>query len=58
MNFANFGSYSSAENNFFEQGEQLIYDEKKFDESKFLLQRSIIFDPKDAQLIFIFSKNL
>ena len=35
-----------AENNFFEEGKKK-YNEKKYDESKFLLQRSIVFNPKD-----------
>ena len=52
LNFAK--TIFSAEN-FFEQGEQK-YNEKKFDESKFLLQRSIIFDPKDAQAYLYLAK--
>tara|TARA_B110000037_G_scaffold108822_1_gene125990 strand:- start:132 stop:569 length:438 start_codon:yes stop_codon:yes gene_type:complete len=35
-----------AENTFFEEGKKK-YDEKKYEESKFLLQRSIVFNPKD-----------
>ncbi len=42
----NFGSYSLAENNFFEKGKNK-YDEQKYEESKFLFQRSIVFNPKD-----------
>ena len=42
----NFGSYSLAENNFFEKG-KIKYDEQKYEESKFLFQRSIVFNPKD-----------
>jgi len=44
--FLNFGSYSLAENNFFEIGKNK-YEEQKYEESKFLFQRSIVFDPKD-----------
>ena len=41
----NFGSYSLAENNFFEKGKNK-YDEQKYEESKFLFQRSIVFNPR------------
>jgi tetratricopeptide (TPR) repeat protein len=44
--FLNFGSYSLAETNFFEKGKNK-YEEQKYEESKFLFQRSIVFDPKD-----------
>ena len=40
----NFGSYSLAENNFFEKGKNKD-DEQKYEESKFLFQRSIVFNP-------------
>ena len=53
----NLGSYSLAENNFFEKGKNK-YDEQKYEESKFLFQRSIVFNPKGSKLIFIFSENL
>ena len=36
----------SAENTFFEEG-KTKYNEKKYEESKFLFQRSIVFNPKD-----------
>ena len=39
--FLNFGNYSLAENNFFEKGKNK-YDEQKYEESKFLFQRSIV----------------
>ena len=35
-----------AESSFFEEGKKK-YDEKKYEESKFLFQRSIVFNPKD-----------
>mgnify|MGYP001320633113 CR=1 FL=1 len=35
-----------AENTFFKEGKKK-YDEKKYEESKFLFQRSIVFNPKD-----------
>ena len=46
--FLNFSKSIISAENFFEQGQQK-YNEKKFDDSKFLFQRSIIFDPKDAR---------
>ena len=58
----NFGSYSLAENNFFEKGKNK-YDEQKYEESKFLFQRSIVFNPKDQNSylylakIYNFEKN-
>ena len=58
----NFGSYSLAENNFFEKGKNK-YDEQKYEESKFLFQRSIVFNPKNQNSylylakIYNFEKN-
>jgi len=43
MNLINF---ASAEDTFFEDG-QKKFNEKKYEESKFLFQRSIVFNPKD-----------
>ena len=51
----NFGSYSLAENNFFEKGKNK-YDEKKYEESKFLFQRSIVFNPKDQNSYLYLAK--
>ena len=51
----NFGSYSLAENNFFEKGKNK-YDEQKYEESKFLLQRSIVFNPKDQKSYLYLAK--
>jgi hypothetical protein len=51
-----------ADDKFFEQGKQK-YEEKKYDVSKFLFQRSILFDPKDTKSylylakIYNFEKN-
>jgi len=39
-------NYTWAENNFYEEGEKK-YQEKKYEQSKFLFQRSIVFNPKD-----------
>ena len=51
----NFGSYSFAENNFFEEGKNK-YDEQKYEESKFLFQRSIVFNPKDQNSYLYLAK--
>ena len=53
--FLNFGSYSLAENNFFERGKNK-YDEQKYEESKFLFQRSIVFNPKDQKSYLYLAK--
>ena len=53
---------SFASTNFFEQGKKK-YSEEKYEESKFLFQRSIVFNPKDAKSylylakIYKFEKN-
>ncbi len=44
--FTNIGS--NAKENFFEKAKNK-YDEKKLEDSKFLLQRNIVFNPKDAK---------
>ena len=51
----NFGNFSFAENNFFEEGKNK-YDEKKYEESKFLFQRSIVFNPKDKDSYLYLAK--
>jgi len=51
----NFTNYALAENNFFEEGKKK-YNEKKFDESKFLFQRSIVFNPKDPDSYLYLAK--
>ena len=43
----NIKNFLLAENNFFDQG-KIKFNEKKYDESKFLFQRSIVFNPKDT----------
>ena len=58
----NISSSILAEAKFFEEG-KLKFEEKKYDDSKFLFQRSILFDPKDAKSylylakIYNFEKN-
>ena len=46
--FLSFSHSLLADNNFFEEGKKK-YLEKKYDESKFLFQRSIVFNPKDKK---------
>jgi hypothetical protein len=41
-----FIGHASSENNFFLEAKK-NYDEKKYDNSKFLFQRNIVFNPKD-----------
>ena len=60
--FIIFTNLSFAENNFYEEGKRK-YIEKKYEESKFLFQRSIVFNPKDSNSylylakIYNFEKN-
>ena len=55
-------NFSHASENFFQEGKKK-YEEKKYEDSKFLLQRSIVFNPKDTESylylakIFNFQKN-
>ncbi|MDC0616028.1 hypothetical protein OAO77_01500 [Candidatus Pelagibacter sp.] len=51
----NSGSYSLSENNFFEKGKNK-YDQEKYEESKFLFQRSIVFNPKDQNSYLYLAK--
>ena len=44
-----------AENSFFEEG-KIKYNEKKYEESKFLFQRSIVFNPKDQDSYLYLAK--
>ena len=46
---------SSAEENFFEKAKNL-FDQGKIDESKFLFQRNIVFNPKDSQSYLYLAK--
>tara|TARA_X000001036_G_scaffold189689_1_gene178857 strand:+ start:894 stop:1331 length:438 start_codon:yes stop_codon:yes gene_type:complete len=53
--FLSFSHSLLAENNFFEEGKKK-YLEKKYDESKFLFQRSIVFNPKDIKSYLYLAK--
>tara|TARA_B100000700_G_scaffold82246_1_gene92581 strand:- start:37 stop:474 length:438 start_codon:yes stop_codon:yes gene_type:complete len=55
-------STSIANENFFNEA-KILYEEEKYDESKFLFQRNIVFNPKDSKSylylakIYNFEKN-
>mgnify|MGYP003682487383 FL=1 len=51
----NIGGHSLADDDFFEKGKNK-YDEKKYKESKFLFQRSIVFNPKDQNSYLYLAK--
>tara|TARA_B100000767_G_scaffold27054_1_gene23570 strand:- start:1046 stop:1483 length:438 start_codon:yes stop_codon:yes gene_type:complete len=44
-----------AENNFFKEGKKK-YDEQKYNDSKFLFQRNIVFNPKDTNSYLYLAK--
>ena len=51
----NLTNYVLAENTFFVEGKKK-YNEKKYEESKFLFQRSIVFNPKDQNSYLYLAK--
>ena len=51
----NIGGNSLADEDFFEKGKNK-YDEKKYKESKFLFQRSVVFNPKDQNSYLYLAK--
>ena len=53
--FLNLTSLALAKNSFFEDG-KIKYNEKKYEESKFLFQRSIVFNPKDHKSYLYLAK--
>jgi len=53
--FLNLINSASAKNSFFEKGKNK-YNEKKYEESKFLFQRSIAFNPKDSNSYLYLAK--
>jgi len=53
--FLNLTNHTLAESNFFEKGKKK-YDEKKYEESKFLFQRNIVFNPKDENSYLYLAK--
>ena len=48
-------SFAAAENSFFEEG-KVKFNEKKYEESKFLFQRNIVFNPKDQDSYLYLAK--
>ena len=53
--FLNLINSALAKNSFFESG-KIKYNEKKYEESKFLFQRSIVFNPKDSNSYLYLAK--
>jgi hypothetical protein len=53
--FLSFTNFLFAENNFYEQGKKK-YLEKNYEDSKFLFQRSIVFNPKDINSYLYLAK--
>ena len=53
--FLNLINSALAKNSFFEEG-KIKYNEKKYEESKFLFQRSIAFNPKDSNSYLYLAK--
>ena len=51
----NLVSFALAESSFFEEG-IIKYNEKKYEESKFLFQRNIVFNPKDQDSYLYLAK--
>ena len=51
----NLNNALTAKENFFNEAKNM-YDKKKLEESKFLFQRNIVFNPKDAQSYFYLAK--
>ena len=49
-----FSSYAK-ENNFFDEAKKL-YEKEKYEESKFLFQRNIVYNPKDAKSYLYLAK--
>ena len=50
-----FSSYSFAEENFYNKAKEK-FDQKKFEDSKFLFQRNIVFNPKHAKSYLYLAK--
>ena len=50
-----FSTSSNAKDNYFDEAKKL-YENKKYDESKFLFQRNIVFNPKDAESYYYLAK--
>ena len=53
--FLIFATSTNAEQNFFENAKNL-YEKEEYDDSKFLFQRNIVFNPKDAKSYIYLAK--
>ena len=51
----NLNNVSTAKENFFSEAKNM-YDKKKLEESKFLFQRNIVFNPKDSSSYLYLAK--
>ena len=51
----NFADFAFSKENFFNEGVKL-FNEKKYDDAKFLFERSIVFDPKHANSYLYLAK--
>ena len=51
----NLSNFSIGNENFFEKGLKL-YEDKKYDDAKFMIERSIVFDPKDSKSYLYLAK--
>ena len=51
----NLFNFSIGNENFFEKGLKL-YEDKKYDDAKFMFERSIVFDPKDSKSYLYLAK--
>ena len=47
-----YSNLASSKENFFDEALKM-YQDKKYDEARFMLERNIVFNPKDAKSIFI-----
>ena len=47
---------SSAEKNYYFDEAKMLFEEEKFEDSKFLFQRNIVYNPKDAESYLYLSK--
>jgi|TARA_B110000008_G_scaffold167223_1_gene167219 tetratricopeptide (TPR) repeat protein len=53
--FLNFMNFAFSNQNFFEEGKKK-FNEKKLEESKFIFQRNIVFNPKDSKSYLYLAK--
>ena len=51
----NFSNYSNSNENFFDKGIE-FYNEKKYEDARFMFERSIVFNPKDSKSYLYLAK--